>query len=210
MQAIYKGMWALIAVVIFIVVDLRLPAHGFGWVQATEWWQVLRMGVMYALLPYLGLRLFEIIVVGKNHGQVGEITTLVANIQQLQDDLQQVQHQLTTTHQQQLPPPQQEEQEQQPLLPSPQQERLLVDDLPSWDIGNLTPAQGNPVPETDLDHDLSQAVMLYAQWGSYAKAATRLGGKITGEGMRQRVVSAYQKDPQWVMKVLPYDKLPKV
>jgi hypothetical protein len=196
MQNIYRGMWALIGVAILALIDFRLPEHGFRWVQSSDLWQAGRMAVMYALLPYLLLRLFEIVIVAKNYGQVGNMTTEIG-------DFQQVTAEPTT----ELAPPQQD---QQPHLANPQPVPLLVDDLPSWDIGNITPARGNPVPTTDIDHDLSQAVMLYAQWGSYAKAATRLGGKITGEGIRQRVISAYQKDPQWVMQVLPYDKLPKI
>lgn len=98
-----------------------------------------------------------------------------------------------------------------PLLASHQPELVDIsnNELASWQVGN-PPLQGTPLPQTDLDHDLAQAVILYQQEGSYAKAAARLGGKITAEGMRQRVINAYKDDPEWVAEILPADKLPKV
>jgi hypothetical protein len=190
MREVYKALWLLFAVGLFALVDLRLPEHGFADVQASDWWQVLKIGTLYVLLPYLALRLFEIVVVGKNHAQIGKLPS--------------VQTDLPTADN----PPATLDNTQQPALPNQQEMQQA-----SWQLAVPKPIEGLPIPATDLDRDLVQAVLAYLGEGSYNKAANRLqsmGVKITGEGVRQRVIKAYEERPEWVMEVLPHDKLPKV
>lgn len=88
---------------------------------------------------------------------------------------------------------------------------LPPQELASWQVGNA-PIQGDPLPPTELERNLIQAVIAYQQSSSFEKAAARLqsyGVKITGEGLRKQVHSAYNQDPAWVRAVLPTYTPPK-
>jgi hypothetical protein len=190
MREVYKALWLLFAIGIFALIDLRLPEHGFADVRASDWWQVLKIGTLYVLLPYLALRLFEIVVVGKNHAQIG-------NLPNVKTDLPSADN-----------PPATLGNAAPNALPNSQEMQQAT-----WQLTAPQPIEGLPIPATDLDRDLVQAVLAYLGENSYNKAAARLqsmGVKITGEGVRQRVIKAYEERPEWVMEVLPPEKLPKV
>jgi hypothetical protein len=188
MREVYKALWLLFAVGMFALIDLRLPEHGFADVQTSDWWQVLKIGTLYVLLPYLALRLFEIVVVGKNHAQNGKLPNVTTDLPTADNPAPTLGN------------------AQQPALPNQQEMQQA-----SWQL-TPPPIEGLPIPATDLDRDLVQAVLAYLGENSYNKAAARLqsiGVKITGEGVRQRVIKAYEERPEWVMEVLPPEKLPK-
>lgn len=79
MNTIYKGLWLLFLIAVFAVIDMRLPFHGFTWVQSSDWWQGAKMVVQYFLLPYLFLRAFEVAAVTRNYGQTNQPTNQVAS-----------------------------------------------------------------------------------------------------------------------------------
>jgi len=88
--------------------------------------------------------------------------------------------------------------------PSQQLDDELVEELV---FANQQPLQGLPIPTTDLDKLLAQAVVVYQGVSSYDKAGARLG--VSGEMVRKRVRAAFEQDPDWVAQILPTDKLPK-
>lgn len=74
-------------------------------------------------------------------------------------------------------------------------------------VANQQPIMGLPIPPTNLDDLLAQAVVVYQGVSSYDKAGVRLN--VSGEMVRKRVLSAWEQDPDWVAQILPPERLPK-
>ena len=178
MQNIYKGMWVLFGVVLFALVDFRLPAHGFDWLQSSDWWQGAKVGVMYVLLPYLGLRLFEIVVVAHDHGRTNQPTN-------------QVGHQPTAI------------QPYQPTEPNDQPTDPTVTVEPT-NQPTMFPMPYSDVPEpAELSDEVKRSVYAFARWGSNNAAAAYL--KKNPETIRKNIIKAREKYPDWVSTVLQDD-----
>lgn len=99
-----------------------------------------------------------------------------------------------------------QQQPQQPVANSVPESRQQPPQQPTT-IANQQPIMGLPIPTTNLDDLLAQAVVVYQGVSSYDKAGARLN--VSGEMVRKRVLAAWEQDPDWVAQILPAERLPK-